>query len=169
MEDKLVWLKWLFLNTFCALDPNYLLDCLEYYHEDPVERISDKMLSFNGYYPKRPKESEPGSVHVKNEYLRFLSTELFPDCHVTILRECLLKQKHSHIEAVCHSIFQRPQLPVRLQPGVIEGHELITSERYKAHALAQLTHDYPNVRLSLPLLFYSARSCRNALTELLSN
>jgi hypothetical protein len=108
------------------------------------------MLSFSGYYPKRPIESESGSVHVKNQYLKYLATELFPDCHVTLLRECLLKQKHSHIEAVCHSIFQRTQLPVRLQPGVIERHELITSERYRANALAQLTHDYPNVRLSSP-------------------
>ncbi|CAO3674489.1 unnamed protein product [Umbelopsis vinacea] len=95
-----------------------------------------------------PEETHRIRVRIRpcqNQYLKYLATELFPNCHVTLLRECLLKQKHSHIEAVCHSIFQRTQLPVRLQPGVIERHELITSERYRANALAQLTHDYPNV------------------------
>lgn len=128
-------------------DPNYLLDCLAYYESNHVERISDKMLSFNGHYPRRPTHSEPGSVRMKNEYLKYLATELFPDCHVTLLRQCLLEQKHSHIEAVCESILHRKQLPVRLQPGSIERHELITSEQYRSHALARLTHEYPNVRL----------------------
>lgn len=129
------------------LDPNYLLDCLACYNEDPVQRISDKMVSFKGYYPRRPLQSEPGSVVVKNQYLHFLATELFPDCHVNLLRECLLQQKHSHIEAVCEKIFQEQQLPVRLQSGIIERHEFITSEQYRFQALNQLTHDYPNVRL----------------------
>ncbi|CAO3689124.1 unnamed protein product [Umbelopsis ramanniana] len=90
---------------------------------DPVQRISDKMVSFKGYYPRRPLQSEPGSVVVKNQYLHFLATELFPDCH----------------------IFQEQQLPVRLQSGIIERHEFITSEQYRSQALNQLTHDYPNV------------------------
>ncbi|KAG2172353.1 hypothetical protein INT43_004895 [Umbelopsis isabellina] len=133
------------ISLFPDADPNYLLDCLAYYESDHIERISDKMLSFNGHYPRRSAHSEPGSVHMKNEYLKYLATELFPDCHVTLLRQCLLEQKHSHIEAVCESILQRKQLPVRLQSGSIERHELITSERYRAHALARLTHEYPNV------------------------
>lgn len=132
---------------FIYLDPNYLLDCLACYNEDPVQRISDKMESFKGYYPRRPLRSEPGSVAVKNQYLHLLATELFPDCHVNLLRDCLLQQKHSHIEAVCEKILQEQQLPVRLQPGIIERHEYITSEQYRSQALNQLTHDYPNVRL----------------------
>ncbi|RCH82248.1 hypothetical protein CU098_004045, partial [Rhizopus stolonifer] len=131
------------LALFPKGDPEYFYACLQYYKQDPVERITEKILDRGGYYPQLPVQKK-GDNRL-NACLSILALDLFPDCDVSYLRERVLQYSYAHIEQVVDAILSTGKYPERLEYGKMDPSEGIRSEKYKSQAQLQLIQDYPQI------------------------
>ncbi|KAI7875831.1 uncharacterized protein EV154DRAFT_526343 [Mucor mucedo] len=133
------------LALFPKGDSEYFKACLEYYNENAVERIAEKILvDMGGQYPQLPIPSQPHDNRL-NASLRILALDLFPSCDISYLRELVLNFSYAHIEQVVEVLTCTAKWPERLDYGKMDPSEGIRSEKYKKQAQAQLTLDYPQV------------------------
>ncbi|KAL0137965.1 hypothetical protein V8B55DRAFT_1533700 [Mucor lusitanicus] len=134
------------LALFPRGDPDYFRNCLEYYSENPVERIAEKILvDLGGQYPQIPV---PQQLHDNrlNACLRILALEIFPDCDIGFLRDQVLQCHYAHIESVVDAMMtMHGKWPERLNYGKMDPSEGIRSEKYKRQAQLQLMKDYPQI------------------------
>lgn len=130
------------LSDFLCLDPGYFRACLEFYDSNAVERVAEKIFDNGGNYPIVHHSDR---INQLNHALHLLATEIFPDCDVGYLREKLQQQQHSLVENVTDELLLEARWPERLEFGKIDRADYIKSESYKAHALHQLSLDYPQV------------------------
>lgn len=130
-----------------TIDPDYFAICLEHYHENPVERITEKIVvDLKGQYPQLPVYTQPNENRL-NACLRILALDLFPDCDISHLRDLIFSFQFAHVEQVVDAMITMGRWPERLNYGKMHPSEGIRSESYKQQAQAQLTQDFPQVRL----------------------
>ncbi|KAI8637851.1 hypothetical protein BD408DRAFT_423867 [Parasitella parasitica] len=134
------------LALFPRGDPDYFRHCLEYYKQNPVERITEKILvDLGGHYPQIPVPQQPHDNRL-NSCLRILALDIFPGCDISFLREQLLQCQFAHVESVVDVLLEKGnKWPERLNYGKMDSSEGIRSEKYKRQAQLQLTKDYPQV------------------------
>ncbi|CEP19288.1 hypothetical protein [Parasitella parasitica] len=134
------------LVLFPRGDPDYFRNCLEHYKENPVERITEKILvDLGGHYPQIPVPQQAHDNRL-NACLRILALEIFPSCDISFLREQVLQCQFAHVESVVDALLAKGnKWPERLNYGKMDPHEGIRSEKYKRQAQLQLTKDYPHV------------------------
>ncbi|KAL9554837.1 hypothetical protein MBANPS3_002638 [Mucor bainieri] len=134
------------LVLFPRGDPDYFRNCLEYYSENPVERIAEKILvDLGGQYPQIPVPQQQHDNRL-NACLRILALEIFPDCDIGFLRDQVLQCRYAHIESVVDAMLtMHGKWPERLNYGKMDPAEGIRSEKYKRQAQLQLMKDYPQV------------------------
>ncbi|RIB02557.1 hypothetical protein C2G38_2049976 [Gigaspora rosea] len=134
---------------FPDADLGYLRYCVEFYQDNHVERISEKICNQNkGHYPIKPDNCRNANcTKAKNIYLKQLN-ELFPECDVGFLREKLCCFDHSHVQQVTETLLNMEKsskgYPRRLNPFVIEPWELIRSPDYIKAVRYRLYNDFPD-------------------------
>ncbi|CAG8487124.1 5884_t:CDS:2 [Racocetra fulgida] len=137
------------LALFPDADPGYLRNCIEFYQDNHVERISEKICNQNmGHYPIKPDNcSSANCTKAKNIYLKQLN-DLFPECDVGFLREKLCRFDHSHVQQVTETLLKMDKssegYPRRPNPFVIEPWELIRSPDYIKAVRYRLYNDFPD-------------------------
>lgn len=129
------------------IDPDYFAACLEHYIENPVERVTEKILvHLKGQYPQLPIRTKPHDNRL-NACLRILALDLFPDCDISHLRDLIYTFQYAHVEQVVDAMLTIGKWPERLDYGKMNPSEGIRSERYKKQAQAQLSQDFPQVHI----------------------
>ncbi|ORY07591.1 hypothetical protein K493DRAFT_251010 [Basidiobolus meristosporus CBS 931.73] len=129
-------------------DVEYFRECLKFYKDQHVERITEKILSNQfGYYPRRPPTGKPNASEGQNYFLKKLN-EIFPDCEIRCIREKIKNLTHSHVEQAIDYLLDldknaRNGYPQRLKPGIIDRADYVRSSSYIKGAKHRLYNEFP--------------------------
>lgn len=133
---------------FPDCDPLYLEYCCQFYEDNHVERICEKIFNSNqAHYPSLPPKlvRDPLSTASKNFYLDSIS-ELFPDCDLTYLRELISSLPHNILYSSIESLLlQNNKYPRRPHFGRIDKTEYFKTEPYKKGGYFRLLNLFPKI------------------------
>jgi hypothetical protein len=133
------------------VDQEYLKYCIGFYHDNHVERITEKIFNRNkGHYPKIPEGCKSAnSLKAKNAFLLQIN-EIYPECDIGFLREKLSSINYNHLQQIIDQLLimdksgDKGSYPRRANPYVIEPWELIRSQGYRKAVKYKLYNDFPD-------------------------